>query len=412
MNPSSTEREPAAELSEEPELIVARYGELWLKGKNRRNFEQILARNVLRAVREISPARLQRAHGQLAIYPERRTREVSRRVQDIFGFTSVSPAWSSPKDFDAIARIARHVLGQAMRRYPLEPTVAFRVRTQRADKTFPVISTELDRRIADHVMPDFEERLHVDLNEPELTLSIHIRPENAYVYAERLKGAGGLPVGTLGNALCLLSGGIDSPVAAWLTMKRGCNVSFVSFHSEPYIGEGSKRKIKQLAHAVSHFQGPSRLYSVPFARCQEEIRDRCRPGYRTVLYRRMMQRIAQRIARRAKAGALITGDSLGQVASQTLENLTCIGAAVTIPVLRPLICFDKEETIALARRIGTFDLSIRPEPDCCTVFQPTKPVIRGSLAVCEEEETNLDVEALVDAAVAGVEIIRIRGARG
>ena len=183
-------------------------------------------------------------------------------------------------------------------------------------------------------------------------------------------------------------------------MKRGCTVRFVSFHSYPYIGEASKEKIRRLVRGLHRFQGTGVLVSVPFTRIQEEIRDRCPEPYRTVLYRRMMQRIACRIAAREKAGAIVTGESLGQVASQTLENLTCIGAVSTLPVLRPLLCFDKQETIALARRIGTYDVSTLPEPDCCTVFQPAHPVIRGRLDRCDEAERNLDLDELIGGAVA------------
>jgi thiamine biosynthesis protein ThiI len=252
-------------------------------------------------------------------------------------------------------------------------------------------------------MPEHEARLLVDLSRPELELEVDLRPHAAYVFATRLPGPGGLPVGTLGKGVCLLSGGIDSPVAAWMCMKRGCAVVFVSFHSFPYIGEASRRKIEHLVERLARFQPRSRLYSVPFTDVQTAIRDTAPEGYRTVLYRRQMQRIAARIARREKAGCLITGESLGQVASQTMENLTCIGAASDLPVLRPLIGFDKQETIDLARRIGTYDTSIVPEPDCCTVFMPKRPVIRGRIDRCEEAEAALPLDELLTAAVEGAE---------
>jgi thiamine biosynthesis protein ThiI len=222
-----------------------------------------------------------------------------------------------------------------------------------------------------------------------------------------MPGPGGLPVGTLGSVLCLLSGGLDSPVAAWMTMKRGCRVGFVSFHSAPYLGEGSRKKVLDLARALGRYQGRSRLYVVPFAECQEQVRDAAPEGYRTVLYRRMMQRIASELAERDRWQALVTGESLGQVASQTLENMTCIGAAASLPVLRPLLGFDKEETIEIARRIGTFELSNRPEPDCCTVFQPRRPVIRGRLDLCHEVEAAIGMESLCARAVEGVEVIPV-----
>lgn len=411
-NEGSEETRIADRIGTGPELVVARYGELWLKGKNRRMFEDALVRNVRRATRELGELRIERSHGHLSIRLAEastgtRVLGVAKRLQDVFGLASLSPAWGARADPDDIARVARDALDHALRGLPEGPPIAFRVRTRRAEKRFPLLSTELDRYVADRILPEHAARLRVDLSEPSLVLGISVRPERAYVFAERLRGAGGLPVGTLGTALCLLSGGIDSPVAAWLAMKRGLRTSFVSFHSYPYLGETSQRKIRRIAKHLMRFQDRARLYSVPFARIQEEVRDRCRPAYRTVLYRRMMQRIACRLAPAEGATALVTGESLGQVASQTLENLTCIGAASTLPVLRPLIAFDKQETIAIARRIGSFDLSIVPEPDCCTVFQPERPVIRGRPEVCEHEERTLDVDGLVGEAVEGTEAVEL-----
>ena len=385
------------------DVVIARPGELWLKGKNRGLFERVLIENIRAAVAPLTRVRVSHDDGQLTITPERRPYEVALRIQDVFGLASVAPAWSCAREADEIVRAARDVLAEALEARPRDRRIAFRVSSRRADKRFPMISTELDRYVADRIMPEFVDRLRVDLRAPELTVSISVRAERAFVFAERLPGAGGLPVGTVGSALCLLSGGIDSPVAAWLTMKRGCDVPFVSFHSYPYLGERSREKIRELVRALGRYQRRSVLFSVPFTEVQTRIRDACAEPYRTVLYRRMMQRIATRIAAREGALALVTGESLGQVASQTLENLTCIGAASDLPVLRPLISFDKQETITLARRIGTFDVSVRPEPDCCTVFQPERPVIRGTLARCAREEAALDVEGLVTAAVEGTE---------
>jgi thiamine biosynthesis protein ThiI len=264
-------------------------------------------------------------------------------------------------------------------------------------------SSELERYVADRVLPE-DGSVAVELEAPMLELGIDVRPEHAFVFAERLPGPGGLPVGTLGRTLCLISGGIDSPVAAWMTMKRGAEVAFVTFHSAPYVGEPSVRKVEDLVRVLARWQPRTRLFVAPFGPVQEAIRDAAPEGYRTVLYRRMMQRIAARLAAGTGAGALVTGESLGQVASQTLENLTCIEAAADLPVLRPLVAFDKQETIALARRIGTFELSCLPEPDCCTVFMPRRPVIRGRPEVCLEIESGYDVQGLTDAAVERVEV--------
>ncbi len=385
------------------ELILARPGELWLKGRNRGRFERRLLQNVRHALAGLPEARVTAEYDQIVVWCDGRVGETVQRLREVFGLSSILPAWGAGRDPDAICEVAYRVLAAALEARPRERALPFRVQTRRADKTYPMTSTELDRHVAERVLPDFVERLRVDLKRAELTLGILVRPERVYVFAERLQGAGGLPVGTLGRALCLLSGGIDSPVAAWLAMKRGCEVSFVSFHSVPFLGESSRRKVRLIAEALMRFQPRARLYSVPFAPAQVEIRDRAPEGYRTVLYRRMMQRIAARIAREEGAAALVTGESLGQVASQTLETLTCIEAAASLPVLRPLISFDKRETIDLARRIGTFELSILPEPDCCTVFQPQRPVIHGRVEACEAAEAALGVEALVEAALRGTE---------
>jgi len=389
-----------------PELLLVRYGELALKGGNRAVFERALVRNIQHATRDVSPVTIARTTGRITVTPERRALEVARRIQDVFGIKSVSPAWGAPLEPEAIAEVAGAVFDDALADVPPGRIVTARVRTNRAEKRFPMTSTELDRFVAERILPG-PERVRVKLKDPELQLEIDVRSERAYVFLKRLPGPGGLPVGTLGRALCLLSGGIDSPVAAWMAMKRGCRVGFVTYHSAPYIGEGSKKKVLDLARALGRYQLRSRLYVVPFTEIQVAIRDSAPESYRTVLYRRMMQRIAARLARVDGYKALVTGECMGQVASQTLENLICIGAATEMHVLRPLIAFDKEETIVIARRIGTFDISNRPDPDCCTVFQPARPMIRGKLAECLAAEDQMDVEGLIDRACAGVETTAI-----
>lgn len=387
----------------EVDAVLVRYGELATKGGNRHEFEAVLSRNIVRATAPISPVTIERLRGRLVVRPERRIERVARRLQDVFGISSVSPARSVETDLDSVKAAAEIEVAGALELFPSDRTVRFRVSTRRADKRFPMRSTEIDRDVADHVMPGREDRLRVDLANPELELEIDLRDRGTYVFARRYPGPGGLPVGSLGRAVCLLSGGIDSPVAAWLTMKRGALVRFVSFHSAPYLGEGSKEKIRRLVRRLAHFQPRSFLFSLPFARIQEAIRDGAPEGYRTILYRRQMQRLASAVAHRERAGCLVTGESLGQVASQTMENLRCIEAASTLPVLRPLITFDKQETIDLANRIGTFETSIEPEPDCCTVFMPRKPVIRGRVDLCERVEEELELEPLREEALASAE---------
>lgn len=394
--------------SSDAELVLVRYGELTLKGGNRALFEEALQRNVVKACKPISRVRVERGHARMLVRPERRVGEVARRLQDVFGISSISPARGAAPEPDAITAVAAELLEDVMLDVPRDHDPTFRVATKRGDKKFPMVSTELDRYVADRVMPRYGDRLRVQLSNPEIELGIDIRRGRAYVFAQRLPGAGGLPVGTLGKAVCLLSGGIDSPVAAWMAMKRGCRVDFVSFHSYPFIGEASKRKIEQLVRALARWQPTSRLYSVPFTEIQTAIRDTAPEGYRTVLYRRAMQRIAARISAWRGAGVLVTGESLGQVASQTMENMSCIAAATDKLVMRPLVAFDKDETIRIAKRIGTFELSNIPEPDCCTVFQPRKPVIRGRIEDCERAEEEIDVEGLVRRALDGAEHIDVQ----
>ena len=382
-------------------VVVARYGELWLKGKNRPQFERALVQNVKEALRSITKCRVERATGVLVVYPESRAGDVARRLTEVFGFSSISPALAVSHDLEHITSAAAEVLEEAVEALPASGKITFRVATKRADKRFPLTSTELDVHIADNILGPYEERMVIKLKDPELELGIYIRPEGTYVFAERLPGAGGLPVGTLGRVVSLLSGGIDSPVASHQAMKRGCEVIYVAFHSYPFIGESYMAKIRRLVRALARYQPHSVLYEVPFSEIQVAIRDNTPHSYRTVLYRRMMQRISSVIARREKALALVTGESIGQVASQTLENMACIGAASDHLVIRPLVSFDKTETIDIARKIGTFELSIEDEPDCCTVFQPPKPIIRGKLAICLDAETSIDVAGLVQAAMDG-----------
>ncbi len=390
------------------DVVLARYGELWLKGRNRGDFERALLRNARSALEGIDPeARLEREHGILLVHPTRRVHDVGRRLQEVFGLSSISPALGVSSTPEALADVARTVLAEALESRPRGRPIPFRVEARRSDKTFPLTSPELERFVADRLPESQIERLEVDLTHPELVLGILVRRGRSYVFSERLAGAGGLPVGTVGRAVALLSGGIDSPVAAWMAMKRGCEVVCLAFHSVPWVGPGFERKVERLVRSLARFQPRSRLVFAPFAAIQEEIREHAPEPYRTVLYRRMMQRIACRLARAEQALAIVTGESLGQVASQTLENLTLIERAGELPVLRPLIGFDKLETIALARRIGTYEISIEPEPDCCTVFQPERPVIRGRLEACLEAEARLDVESLVASSLAGLRTVDV-----
>lgn len=373
-----------------PDLVLVRYGELALKGANRKGFERALVRNLRFAVKPISPVRIDRGSGRITITPERRTAAVARRVQQVFGVKSASPAWSCGAEPGELETLAVEVFGRAAEELPNGGKGStFRVRTRRADKAFPIGSEAFDRRVGMAIGQRFP-ALGLELRGPDLELGIEIRDGRGRVFVDQLDGPGGLPVGTLGRALCLLSGGIDSPVASWLAMKRGLEVSYCYFHSEAWVGPAARKKVQDIVRALEPWQPTSRLFVVDLTPVQELLRAGAPERYLTILQRRSMTRIAEHIAGKLDFGALVTGDCLGQVASQTLENLACIEAAAsTLPVLRPLVGFDKEETIALARRIGTLEASLVDAPDCCTVFQPERPQLRGRLFDCLRIEEEL-----------------------
>lgn len=381
-----------------PSFVIARYGELVLKGRNRHFFEKRLVRNVKEACRDISRLVVEREHGQLVLKPDERPLEVARRLQTVFGIIGISPAWEAPHDPEAIAALGKALVGEAVQDRAEGAPIAFRVLTRRADKRFPLTSMQLDRFVAERVFEAHGDRLRGEMRSPELTLGISVRNERVYLFAQRMTGAGGLPTGSIGKAMALLSGGIDSPVATWMAMKRGLQARLVTFESPEFLGRAPEEKVRRLAAQLARWQPFTRLYHVPFSEVQLAVRDRVPEKYRTVIYRRMMQRIATKLAEANDAGGIVSGDSLGQVASQTLENLGAIASATSLPVLRPLICMDKQETIEIARRIGTYGISIESVPDCCSVFQPDAPALRASPERAQRAETELDVDGLVASA--------------
>ena len=387
-----------------PEALLVRYAEIALKKGNRPVFERALARNLKEAAANVSPVRVERTFGRVTVFPERRASQVAERLARVPGVKTVSPVWGADSaDPEDIARVAKLLLDDVLAEHPGPFPVTFRIRARRSVKRFPMSSGELEHYLGPRNLPG-PEQIKVDLEGAQLTLGVEVRADRTWLFLKTLAGPGGLPVGTLGRGLVLLSGGIDSPVAAFLAMKRGLRVGYVSFHSAPYIGEGFVKKVQDLAHQLGQFQAKAMLFVVPFAEVQTAVRDHAPEPYRTVLYRRFMQRIADHLAGEHGYQALVTGEALGQVASQTLENMECIGAVTDRMVLRPLLTYDKEEAVALARRIGTFALSNVPEPDCCTVFQPSRPVIKGTLSECAAAERDLDVEGLVVRATRGTEV--------
>ncbi len=386
------------------DIILLKQGEIVLKGLNKKYFEQRLAAN---AARRVKP------YGQFHIYTIQSTIYVEPQSDDcdmdgafealktVFGVVALTRAAACEKSAEAIAAKAIDYLGGAMR-----AAKSFKVETRRSDKSFPMTSIQLSQYVGGELAEAFPDTA-VDVHDPELTVHVEVRDLAAYVHSAPVPGAGGMPVGSNGSAVTLLSGGIDSPVSSYMIAKRGVRLIPLHFWAFPYTGVAAKEKVVALAQQLTAWCGRMRLCVVPFTHIQEEIRDKCPEEYFTIIMRRFMMRIADRIARDNGCGALVTGENLGQVASQTMAAMGVTQAVTTLPVLRPLIGFDKEEIIRLARRIGTFETSILPYEDCCTVFTPRHPALKPAPDKIEEAERALDVEALVEEAVMGVEHIKL-----
>ena len=386
------------------EMILLKLGEMVLKGLNRRSFEDKLQANIYRRLNHM---------GQFRVYTRQSTTYVEPMNGDcdmdgawdaltkVFGVVGLSRARACEKDKDAILSATQEYLGER-----LSAARSFKVETKRADKTFPMTSIQLSQYVGgelDELYPD----LKVDVHPPELTVHVEIRDYAAFVHADPEPGAGGLPVGINGRAVSLLSGGIDSPVASWMIAKRGVALEMVHFFSYPYTSNEAKEKVIDLARLLAPWCGRLTVHVVPFTAIQEELRRSVPQELFTLVMRRFMMRISQRVAQRCGAKALVTGECLGQVASQTMEAMTVTGAVADLPVLRPVVGMDKEDIVKISRKIGTYDTSILPYEDCCTVFTPRHPRLRPTLEELEAAEQGLDIEAMVQAAVDGIERIQI-----
>jgi thiamine biosynthesis protein ThiI len=384
-------------------VLLCRYGELFLKAGNRKAFERVLADNVRAALVELPRARVGQTHGRLLVrLPSDDAEEAARRLTRVFGLVSLSIARQveAKPDLDAITAIAVDEAHAAIAR---DRPTSFKIESRRSDKRFARSSLEIDRHVGAAVQA--ATGLAVDVHAPTLRLGIEVGTDVAHVFAGKHDAPGGLPVGASGRALLLLSGGIDSPVAGWLAAKRGLALDAVYFHSPPYIGEKSRDKVIELGKQLARWQALRSVTVVPFTAAQKRLRDAGPAELAVVLYRRMMLRIADAIADKLEASALVTGENLGQVASQTIENMTAIEAAARRVVLRPLVTYDKVETTALARRIGTYETSILPFEDCCSLFVPAHPATRARAQDAERVETQLDVAAEIADAVAASERI-------
>ncbi len=378
-------------------VLLVRYGEIGLKRSNRPAFVAQLVRNLRR---DLPGVRVENRFDRILIRqgdPSTAAEVLSRT----FGVVSWSPALEVAPELDHIAQAALLVVTE---HHPT-PGTTFKVESHRRDKSFPLTSPELDRELGSRLQAHFP-GLVARMRDPQLHVRVDVR-DCAYVYTEVHPGPGGLPVGTGGRAVALLSGGIDSPVAIWMVAKRGVQVTPVHFHAPPFTSERSRQKVVRLAEALAQWCGPMDLWVAPFAHVQRAVRVHVAEPLWTVVMRRVMMRVAERLAERVGAAALVTGESLGQVASQTLEAIAAIGAATRLPVLRPLVGMDKREITELAQRVGTYEISVLPYEDCCTLFVPRHPRTRPTLQEVEQAEANLDVASLVDEAVAGAERVTV-----
>ena len=387
------------------EIILLKQGEMVLKGLNRRGFEEKLMGNAKRRLKK---------YGSFKVYTRQSTTYVEpldenadfegawEAMGKLFGAVGVCRARACPKDKDAIVACAVDYLGDKLAAAP-----SFKVESKRADKSYPLNSIQISQAVGGELAEAFPD-VEVDVHDPGLTVHVEIREKYAYVHAPAVPGAGGLPVGMGGHAVSLLSGGLDSPVSSWMMARRGVELEMVHFVSPPYTSQQARDKVLELARLLTAWCGRLRVHIVPFTEIQEEIRKRCPEEYFTLIMRRFMMRLAQAVAKRAGAKALITGESLGQVASQTMMALAVTDDVAQMPVLRPLIGMDKVEIIRMSREIGTYDTSILPYEDCCTVFTPRHPATRPKIEDVRAAEAKLDVEALVARSLEGEEPLWVK----
>ena len=386
-------------------VLLVRYAEIHLKGLNRPFFERLLVDRIKQALNPIH-ASVEREQGRIFVYgvPEDSIEECVDRLCRVFGIHSISVANSVEKNWEAI----RDAAIQTVRPYTeTARELTFKCFARRSDKRFPMTSEEICRELG-HELLEAYAGLRVDVHHPQLPVTVEIRQNSAFVFTGEVLGAGGMPVGSNGKAMLLISGGIDSPVAGYMIAKRGVMLDAVHFYSYPYTSERARDKVVELTKLVARYAGRINLYLVPFTDIQMTIYDKCPSTETTVLMRRLMMKIAERIANKTGSLALITGESIGQVASQTIESLCVTNDAVSIPVFRPLIGFDKEEIVEKAQKIGTFETSILPYEDCCTVFVPKHPVTKPKVDKLRESEALVDFEPLIEKAISDTEIMDIR----
>lgn len=383
--------------------LMIRYGELGLKGKNKNQFISRLVNNIKYALRDLPERHIDNNWGRIMVPISGDLDEVLERLSRVFGIYSMSPVVRVEKDINAISEGALNLLREV-----LPYGGVFKVESRRSDKTFPIQSPDISRKVAAYIFDNVDDRYQAEMQRPDHVLNVEVRQEAAYIFCEVIPGAHGMPVGSAGKAVALLSGGIDSPVACYLGLKRGVTIEAIYYHSYPFTPERTKEKVVDLCRVLAKYSNaPIKLHVVHFTDIQKEIYAKCAADYGITLMRRFMYRIAEQIAGRENALAIYNGECVAQVASQTLQSMVAINDVTNMPVLRPVVGFDKEEIMALAKKIGTYEISIRPYEDCCTLFLPKYPKIRPVLSTVQKMEKALDIDALIADALSKSETLEI-----
>lgn len=379
--------------------ILVRYGELSTKGKNKKDFIKKLNSNLKNALRKFKNLTFEKTHDRIYILLNKEEpEEIMGIIEKVFGISSFSLAIKVDSDYEIIKDIALQIAKDSTAK-------TFKIETKRHHKQFHMISDEINRGIAGEILRNVD--IKVDVKNPELKIQIEVRQFDTYIMLNKIKGAGGYPVGVGGKALVMLSGGIDSPVASYLMMKRGITIECIHYASPPYTSTKAQQKVLELAKKLSMYQGHIRVHIIPFTQLQLEIYNHCDESYAITIMRRMMYRIAQQVANNSNSLALVNGESIGQVASQTLESMNVINETTSMPIIRPVVCLDKLEIIDIAKKIDTYELSIQPFEDCCTIFTPKNPVTKPTLHKCEKFESRWNYQTMIDDAIEQCETINV-----
>ncbi|MCT4585731.1 MAG: tRNA 4-thiouridine(8) synthase ThiI [Peptostreptococcaceae bacterium] len=386
-------------------IIVVRYGEIAVKGRNRYMFEDKLVTNIKNSLKDVGNVKVYKGDGRLYIdVDDFNYMDIVEEAKKVFGVFSLSPAIKGKRDFEILKENAKRVLEDKI---DMDDIKTFKVESKRPDKSFKLKSPEMSREIGGFLLSNFSDDVSVNVRKPDATIFAEMRKDCSIVYADKIDGFGGLPLGTNGKALLLLSGGIDSPVAGFLIGKRGVEIEAIHFHSYPFTNEKSQEKVRDLARILAKYCGKITMHKANILPVQKQINKNCEESHMTIISRRFMMRIANQLAKKIGANALITGESIGQVASQTMQGLNATNAVIDMPAFRPLIGTDKSEIIDIAKAIKTYETSIIPEEDCCTVFLPKKPVTKPRLEKIERLEESLDIDSLVNEVLENIETIEV-----